>query len=121
MDVADKLLDVKTSTRAGSSRSRAPRVRRVGVATAKARLTEVLRDLAEAPVVIHSRGRDVGVLVDVGTFERMSGVEAPRTGGAAFLDAVEALKSRLGGGVDDFRPPPFRFRPKESFSGARRR
>ncbi len=121
MDVADKLVAVKTSTRAGSSRSRAPRVRRVGVATAKARLAEVLRDLADAPVVIHSRGRDVGVLVDVGTFERMAEKEGPLTGGAAFLDAVEALKARFGGGVDDFRPPAFRFRPKEAFAGARRR
>jgi hypothetical protein len=42
--------------------SAVPRSRRIGVAQAKAHLSEALRDLSAGPVVIHSRGRD-GVTV----------------------------------------------------------
>lgn len=36
-------------------------------------------------------------------------------GGAAFLERVEALKQRHGGGVDDFEPARFDFIPAEPF------
>lgn len=93
--------------------------RRVGVATAKACLSEVLRGLDESPVVIHSRGRDVGVLIDIGTYGRIAAASPPRAGGAAFLGAVEALRARFGGGVDDFEPASADLIPRAAF--ARRR
>ena len=39
------------------------------------------------------------------------------SGGAAFLQRIEALKQRLGGGVDDFEPARFAFEPAEPFGG----
>lgn len=93
--------------------------RRVGVAAAKARLSEVLRGLDASPVVIHSRGRDVGVLVDIGTYGRIAAASPPRAGGAAFLAAVEALRARFGGGVEDFDPAPAEIVSRAAF-GPRR-
>lgn len=38
-------------------------------------------------------------------------------GGVAFLERVEALKQRHGGGVSDFAPPRLEFTPAEPFPG----
>jgi hypothetical protein len=40
---------------------------------------------------------------------------AGRPGGAAFLERVQALKQRHGGGVEDFTPARFDFVPAEPF------
>jgi prevent-host-death family protein len=102
----------------------ARKTRRLGVAEAKARLSRVLRSLEEGPVVIHNRGRDLGALVDIESYERLTAsgphADAP-TGGEAFLRAVEALKLRHGGGVEDFQVPPADLEPLDPFAARRRR
>jgi prevent-host-death family protein len=100
----------------------ARRPRRVGVAEAKARLSEVIRSLADGPVIIHSRGRDVGALVDIDAYERfVADAEGQgRPGGPAFLDALEALKLRHGGGVEGFDPARAKIVPHEPFRPRRR-
>lgn len=88
-----------------------PRAKRVGIAEAKAHLSEVLRSAADQPVVIHNRGRDVAVVLAVETYERLRDLEgsAP-TDAALFLAEVAELRDRYGGGVDipyervDFEP-----------------
>jgi prevent-host-death family protein len=97
--------------------------RRVGVAEAKARLSQVLRSLEEGPIVIHSRGRDVGALVGIDAFERLVDAESERrpAGGATFLEAVETLKRRHGGGVEGFAPPPAVIAPQDPFRRTRRK
>src|SRR5262245_23521795 len=92
-------------------------VRRVGVAEAKAKLSEVLRSIERAPIGIHSRGRDIGALIDIATFERFTAANDTdqRPGGAAFLDAVDAIKQRHGGGVADFEPAPLKIRVGDPF------
>ena len=95
------------------------RTRRLGVAEAKSRWSEVLREAAQGPTVIHSRGKDLAVVLAIEDYERLSAGEQGRAGGAAFLKRVEALKQRYGGGVDDFEPARLDFVPSEPF--ARRR
>jgi prevent-host-death family protein len=82
-----------------------PRTRRLGVAEAKSKLSEVLRDAAQGPLVIHSRGRDLAVVLAIEDYERlMADQPAPAAGGVAFLQRVEALKQRHGGGVPVYDP-----------------
>lgn len=95
--------------------TRVSRSRRLGVAETKARLSEVLRGLEQSPVVIHSRGRDVGVLVDIGTYTRIAEAGHPPAGGAAFLAAVAALRDRFRGGVEGFAPAPAQLKPQQAF------
>ncbi|HJX26442.1 MAG TPA: type II toxin-antitoxin system Phd/YefM family antitoxin [Thermoanaerobaculia bacterium] len=95
------------------------RTRRLGVAEAKSKLSEVLRDAANGPTVIHSRGRDLAVLLAIEDYEQlMADQQPPRAGGASFLKRVEALKQREGGGVD-FEPPRLDFTPAEPFARKR--
>ncbi len=95
------------------------KTRRLGVAEAKGRLSEVLRDAAQGPTVIHSRGRDLAVVLAVEDYERLlADQQAPKAGGAAFLQRVEALKQRHGGGAD-FEPPRLEFVPSEPFARKR--
>jgi prevent-host-death family protein len=75
-----------------------PRTRRLGVAEAKSKLSEVLREAALGPTVIHSRGRDLVVVLAVEDYERLTAAQhLPGAGGAAFLQRVEALKQWHGG------------------------
>ena len=81
------------------------KTRRLGVAEAKSKLSEVLRDAAQGPLVIHSRGRDLAVVLAIEEYERLTaGQQPPRAGGPAFLQRIEALKLRHDGGVSDFEP-----------------
>src|SRR5688500_11908623 len=105
--------------RKGLGSLRRSAARRVGVATAKARLSQILRDLDASPVVIQSRGRDVGVLVDVATYERIVEAAAP-TGGAAFLAEVDGLRQRFGGGVE-FAPEKAVIETRDPFGPRRSR
>jgi len=81
----------------------------LGVAEAKSKLSEVLRDTASGPTIIHSRGRDLAVL---GIEEYENLVAEGRGGGGtggAFLNRLEAVKRRHGGGVESFEPAPMDF------------
>src|SRR4051794_9718834 len=93
------------------------KTRRLGVAEAKSRLSEVLRDAAQGPLVIHSRGRDVAVVLAVEEYERLTAGQHPLSaGGSEFLQRVEALKLRHDGGVDDFEPARLDFVPANPFA-----
>jgi prevent-host-death family protein len=93
------------------------KTRRLGVAEAKSRLSEVLRDAAQGPLVIHSRGRDLAVVVAVEEYERLTAGQQPeRAGGSAFLQRVEALKLRHDGGIQDFEPARLDFVPADPFA-----
>jgi prevent-host-death family protein len=93
------------------------KTRRLGVAEAKSKLSEVLRDAAQGPLVIHSRGRDLAVVLGMEEYERLtSGQQPARAGGSEFLQRVEALKLRHDGGVDDFEPARLDFVPVDPFA-----
>jgi prevent-host-death family protein len=97
------------------------RPRRLGIAEAKSRLSELLREVDRGPTIIHSRGRDVAVVLAVEDYERLTAEHAgERTGGARFLDVVAGLKQRHGGGVDDFTPGHITFEPESPFARASR-
>lgn len=95
-------------------------VRRVGVAEAKSRLSEILRETAQGPTIIHSRGRDLAVLLAIGAYEQLVAEHpgGPGTGGA-FLSRIDAVKRRHGGGVEEFKPAPMSFRAMDPFSRRR--
>jgi prevent-host-death family protein len=96
------------------------RTRRLGVAEAKSKLSEVLRDAAQGPTVIHSRGKDLAVVLAIEDYERLTADRRPpKAGGAAFLQRVDALKQRHGGGVSDFEPARLDFVPAEPFARKR--
>src|SRR3954453_3780473 len=93
------------------------RTRRLGVAEAKGKLSEVLRDAAQGPLVIHSRGRDIAVVMAIEEYERLTAGQQPsKTGGSAFLRRVEAWKLRHDGGVSDFEPARLDFVPANPFA-----
>jgi|SRR3982751_5827622 prevent-host-death family protein len=93
------------------------KTRRLGVAEAKSKLSEVLRDVEQGPLVIHSRGRDLAVVLGIEEYERLTAGQQPsRAGGSAFLQRIEAMKLRHGGGVDDFEPAHLDFVPTVPFT-----
>lgn len=97
------------------------RTRRVGVAEAKSKLSEVLREAAQGPMVIHSRGRDLVVVLAIEDYERLTADQQPQAaGGAAFLQRIEALKERHGGGVSGFEPVRLDFVPADPFARKKR-
>lgn len=104
-----------------STRPKLQRPRRLGVAEAKSKLSEVLREVAQGPTVIHSRGRDLAVVLAIEDYERLTADHpSAAAGGAAFLQRVEALKRQHGGGgVNDFEPARLDFVPVDPF-GRRR-
>lgn len=92
------------------------RTRRLGVAEAKSKLSEVLREAADGPTIIHSRGRDLVVVLAIEDYERLVAEQQPKeTGGAAFLKRVDVLKQRHGGGVSNFEPARLDFIPSRPF------
>jgi prevent-host-death family protein len=72
-------------------------LQRLSVSEAKAKLSDALRAAQQAPVVIHSRGRDVAALVGIADLE---GFEGRAAGGGQFLEAIARLKGRLGAGAE---------------------
>ena len=53
-------------------------------------------------------------------FERLTADQRPpRAGGAAFLQRVEALRQRYGGGVSDFEPARLDLVPADPFPWTR--
>lgn len=95
--------------------------RRIGVAEAKSRLSELLRQAVAGPTIIHSRGRDLAVVLAVEEYDRLTAErrEAPG-GGAAFLARIDVLKERHGGGVEDFTPERVQLEPVDPFARKRR-
>lgn len=76
-------------------------MKRVGIAEAKAHLSEVVRDAASEPIVIHNRGKDVAVVVGTSEYERLLEAAGKRpTAGAKFLDSIRELKEKYGGGYE---------------------
>jgi len=61
--------------------------------------------------------------VDIDTYERLTANDQTGavTGGRAFLQAVEGLKKRHGGGVDEFDPAPSVIQPQDPFQARRRK
>ena len=91
--------------------------RRLGVAEAKSRLSELLRQCAAGPTIIHSRGRDLAVVIAVEDYDRLNaGHNGVHRGGALFLERIDALKQRYGGGVESFAPGRLAFRPVDPFT-----
>lgn len=96
--------------------------RRLGVAEAKSKLSEALREVAQGPMIIHSRGRDLAVLLDIEEYGRLvAETGGGVSGGTLFLERVLALKGELGGGVEGFDPEPLRFVSHEPFQPGPRR
>ncbi len=92
-------------------------VRRVGVAEAKGKLSEVMRDAVKGPTIIHCRGRDAVVLLALEEYEQLL-AQLPEKAftGEAFLHRIEAVKRRHAGGVDDFAPKTMTFVPGNPFA-----
>jgi prevent-host-death family protein len=91
-------------------------VRRVGVAEAKSKLSEVMRDAGKGPTIIHCRGRDVVVLLALEEYERLlAQVPERSTTGNAFLQRIDLVKRRHAGGVDEFEPAAMKFEPEKPF------
>jgi hypothetical protein len=68
-------------------------------------------------LVIHSRGRDIAVVLAGEEYERLTaGQQSLRAGGSVFLERVEALKLRHDGGVSDFEPARLDFVPADPFA-----
>lgn len=84
--------------------TRAGGTKRIGVAEAKAHLSEVLKSADSEPVVIHSRGRDVAVVLGMSTYERLLAAEAnaPTDMQALMTDLAE-LRDRHGGAEIPYR------------------
>jgi prevent-host-death family protein len=95
--------------------------RRLGVAEAKSRLSDLLRRAASGPAIIHNRGRDLAVVLAVEDYDRLiAPAGATRRGGAAFLERVEMLKERHGGG-SSFTPSHLEIKPVDPFTRRSRR
>jgi prevent-host-death family protein len=108
---------MKQATEKRTTQESLRRPRRLGVAEAKSRLSELLRDAASGPTIIHSRGRDVAVVLAVEEYERLTAENsAERKGGTLFLERVDALKRRYDGGVGDFAPRRLAFEPVNPFA-----
>lgn len=82
----------------------AKREKRMGVAEAKAHLSEVLKTADVEPVVIHSRGRDVAVVVGMATYERLLTAEASApTAMQSLMADLADLRDKHGGAELPYR------------------
>jgi prevent-host-death family protein len=69
------------------------------VSEAKARFSDALREASTAPIVVHSRGRDIAALIGIDEYRKVS-TRGTASTAARFLDHVDDLRRRLGGGVE---------------------
>jgi prevent-host-death family protein len=93
-------------------------MKRIGIAEAKAHLSEVVRDAAASPIVIHNRGRDVAVVLSVEDYERLTKASA-KSPAREFLDSVQELKDRYGGGAD-FPYERMSYTPRDPFAAKKK-
>ena len=94
---------------------------RLSVAEAKARLSEVLRNVDAGPTVIHNRGRDAAVVLGMAEYERLVAAAGDgATAMAAFLRDVDGLKARLGGGAE-LEVERASLTPQDPFGAVRRK
>jgi prevent-host-death family protein len=114
---------MKQTTKVSASRQDIVRPRRLSVAEAKAKLSEAIRSVRSGPSIIHNRGRDVAVLIDIEQYEQLikdqQAAQAQRPA-QSFLDRLDQLKGRFGGGADGFKPDRTHYRPRNPFSGGTR-
>jgi prevent-host-death family protein len=76
-------------------------MKRVGIAEAKAHLSEIVREASAEPVVIHNRGKDVAVVVDAGEYERLVEAAGKRpTAGGRLVESLRELRAKYGGGYE---------------------
>jgi prevent-host-death family protein len=92
------------------------RAKRLNVSEAKAKLSQALRDVGDRPTIIHNRGRDVAVLMSIEDYERFIGAEEANQLPTmkTFIDSVQALKQRFGGGAA-LPVVPARLVPRDPF------
>ncbi len=100
------------------TRSSSVPIRRVGVAEAKSKLSEVMREAANGPTIIHCRGRDVAVILALEEYEQLLAQLPEKSAtGRAFLHRIELLKRRHARAVDDdFEPATMKFEPVNPFA-----
>src|SRR5688500_14333202 len=106
---------MKQPTRVKRVRNDVARPRRLSVAEAKAKLSEAIRSVHSGPSIIHNRGRDVAVLIDVDQYEQLINDQqaAQRQQPAkSFLDRLDQIKERFGGGAAGIAPPRTDYRPR---------
>jgi len=123
MTIYRTFMVMKQTTKAPPLRQVTVRPRRLSVAEAKAKLSEAIRSVRSGPSIIHNRGRDVAVLIDVEQYEQLvKDYEAAQAQSPAksFLDRAEQLKERFGGGADGFKPSRIDYRPRTPFSNRSR-
>ena len=123
MTIYRTIMVMKQTTKVSPARNATVRPPRLSVAEAKVKLSEALRSVRSGPSIIHNRGRDVAVLIDVEQYEQLiqsqQAAQAQRPA-QSFLDRLDELKGRLGGGADGFKPPRTDYRPRNPFSGGTR-
>jgi prevent-host-death family protein len=119
MTIYRTFMVMKQTTKAPPERQVTVRPRRLSVAEAKAKLSEAIRSVRSGPSIIHNRGRDVAVLIDVEQYEQLvkdNEAAQAQSPTKSFLERVGQLKERFGGGADGFKPPRTSFRPRNPFS-----
>jgi prevent-host-death family protein len=113
------MLVMKRVTKSSPAEPGLLRPRRLSVAEAKAKLSEALRSIRNGPSIIHNRGRDVAVLIDVEQYDRLVAeqrAQQTQTPAQSFLARLEHIKQELGSGADGFAPRKIDYRPRNPFS-----
>ena len=117
------MMVMKRVTRQKPSSPDTVRPRRLSVAEAKAKLSEALRSIRSGPLIIHNRGRDVAVLIDIEQYDQLideQRASTAQTPARSFLHRLDEIKRLHGGGVDGFEPSRIDYRPRKPFSGRAR-
>ena len=76
--------------------ARRRKTRRLGVAEAKARFAQVLRDTASGPTIIQSRGRDVAVVLSLAEYAQLSATAEREPVGQQLVDELSRWRRRAG-------------------------
>lgn len=95
--------------------------RRVGIAEAKARMAEIVRNAATARTVIQRRGDDVAVIIGIEELRRLEAAGEGATDGARLLRRLDAWRDRTGGvEVDETTFPRAAIAATEPFASSKR-
>jgi prevent-host-death family protein len=109
---------VMKASRPQKSRSMRQAPRRLGVAEAKARFAELLRDSELGATVIHNRGRDVAVVLSMAEYDALAHGALPRTAaGPRLIQSLAEWRARSE--PVDFQPERIRINPQAFRSRAR--